>query len=59
MCGDEMTERDAQLREIWQRWVKQAADAAGVSVEEIERRLAAGEGELEIRAIVQKPTEPA
>jgi hypothetical protein len=46
---------DRRLTELWERWVRQAADEAGISTDELKRRLDSGEACLEIRATFSLP----
>jgi hypothetical protein len=54
------TPQDTGLNEVWEKWCREAADKAGISIEEVKRRLAFDEGALEIHAIVdkKKPSAP-
>jgi len=49
--GETMTlEHESQLKELWAKWVRQAAEERGVTVQEITAKLEAGEISLEISA---------
>jgi hypothetical protein len=42
-------DQENELKEIWQRWIKQAAEERGVTVHEITERLKNGEAVMEIK----------
>lgn len=45
------------IREIWEKWCREAADKAGLTVEELKRRLANNEAVLEILATIDTKEE--
>ena len=52
MTHEQIVER---MRPLWRKWCDEAAVKAGITSEELDRRLTAGEAELHIHAIVTPP----
>jgi hypothetical protein len=56
VVGDDVRASEMTDEEQWEIWLRRIADKEGITVEEVRRRLAAGEASLQLDLIVDTRT---